>query len=292
VKRATAFKTFEPSGAESNRAWTPCCCTSGGTALSVRGFTLIEIAVVLVVVSLVLGSLLVPLASQVEQRKIEGTEQILEQARDALLAFAAARGRLPCPAGTSGGQEALVTSAAVGDCASFWGFLPAATLGLSPLDANGYARDGWGTEVRDVSNFDQNRIRYAVRNANINAQAFVFTKAGGIRAAGMAAISGFADTNGLLYVCNAGGGGGPNCGTAFSLTSEAVAVVWSTGPNAATGGVSLDEAENPNPNGGTADRIFVSRPRGAGTGPEFDDQVVWITPPILFQRMIAAGQLP
>jgi prepilin-type N-terminal cleavage/methylation domain-containing protein len=261
-------------------------------AAGAHGFTLIEMAVVLVVVSLLLGSLLVPLASQVEQRKIETTERTLDQAREALLAFAAARGRLPCPAGTAGGREALTTSAAVGDCVSFWGFLPAATLGLSPLDADGYARDGWGGEVRDGSNFDQNRIRYAVRSANIGAQNFVFTKIGGIRAAGLAAISTFGDANGLLYVCSAGGGGGGGCGSAFTLSSEAVAVIWASGPNAATGGVSIDEAENPNPNGGSADRVFVSRPRGGGAGPEFDDHVVWITPPILFQRMVAAGQLP
>lgn len=269
---------------------------AGTSLVCARGFTLIEMAVVLVVVSLVLGSLLVPLAGQVEQRKIERTEQTLEEARDALLAFAATRGRLPCPAGTAGGREAFTPlgSPTDGNCANFWGFLPAATLGLNPLDADGYARDGWGGEVRDASNFDQNRIRYAVRSANIGSQNFVFTKIGGMRAAGMTAISTFAEMNELLFVCNAGGGGGSgsSCGSAFKLTGEAVAVIWAAGPNAATGGVSADEAENPNPNGGSADRVFVSRPRGAGTGPEFDDLMVWITPPILFQRMIAAGQLP
>ena len=259
-------------------------CLSPRARRAAHGFTLIEMAVVLVVVSLVLGSLLVPLASQVEQRKIEGTEQILEQARDAVLAFAAARGRLPCPADATGGQEKITIASGV--CTYNPGFLPAATLGLSPLDAEGFARDGWGME--------QNRIRYAVRSATINTVSEVFTKTAGIRSAGMLAISAFADANGLLHVCNAGGGGGGgnSCGTAFTLTSEAVAVIWATGPNAATGGVSVDEAENPNPNGGSADRVFVSRPRGAGAGPEFDDQMVWITPPLLFQRMIAAGQLP
>jgi prepilin-type N-terminal cleavage/methylation domain-containing protein len=249
------------------------------------GFTLIEMAVVLVVVSLVLGSLLVPLASQVEQRRIDGTAQTLEQAREALLAFAAARGRLPCPAGATNGQEVLTTNVATGDCVSFWGFLPAATLGLSPLDADGYARDGWG--------LDQNRIRYAVRNATVGGQNYVFTKTGGIRTAGMPAFNG----SQFLYVCNSGTGVNANtdCGSAFSLTTEAVAVIWSVGPNAALpgiGGASPDEAENPNPNGGSADRIFVSRPRATGTSMEYDDQMVWITPPILFQRMIAAGQLP
>lgn len=263
----------------------PCSAARRREAVAARGFTLIEMAVVLVVVSLLLGSLLVPLASQVEQRRIESTEQILDQARAALLAFAAARGRLPCPADATGGQEKVTM--ATGACASNPGFLPAATLGLSPLDAAGYALDGWGME--------QNRIRYAVRSATINSVSEVFTKTGGIRNAGMPAISAFAEANGLLFVCSAGSGvSAAGCGaSAFTLTSEAVAVIWAVGPNAATGGVSADELENPNPNGaGGVDRIYVSRPRGAGAGPEFDDQMVWITPPLLFQRMIAAGQLP
>jgi hypothetical protein len=227
----------------------------------------------------------------VEQRRIDGTAQTLEHARDALLAFAAARGRLPCPAGKVGGQEALVTNAATGDCASFWGFLPAATLGLSPLDADGYARDGWGIEVRPCPGcFDENRIRYAVRNATVAGQPYVFTKTNGIRAAGIPAFNG----SQFLYVCNSGAGvtAGTDCGSAFTLSSEAVAVVWASGPNAATGGVNPDEAENPHPYGGSADRVFVSRARATGTASEYDDQMVWITPPILFQRMIAAGQLP
>ena len=249
-----------------------------------RGFTLIEMAVVLVVIALLLGSLLVPLASQVEQRRIDSTAQLLEQARDAVLAFAAVRGRLPCPAGTVNGQEVLTTNAATGDCANFWGFLPAATLGLNPLDSDGYARDGWGLE--------QNRIRYAVRNATAGGQPFVFTKTGGMKAAGMPSFNGMQ----FLFVCNSGSGvtAGADCGSAFTLTNEAVAVIWAAGPNAAlpAGGAGVDEAENPNPNGGSADRIFVSRPRGSGTAGEYDDQMVWITPPILFQRMIAAGQIP
>lgn len=243
-------------------------------------------AVVLVVITLVLGSLLVPLATQVEQRKIDDTRAVLDQARESITAFAAARGRLPCPAplGSSNGQESLITNAATGDCTAFSGYLPAATLGISPLDGQGYLRDAWG--------LDQNRIRYAVRNATVGAQTFVFTKTGGMKAAGMPAFNGLQ----FLYVCNSGVGvnAGTDCGSTFSLTTEAIAVIWAVGPNAAlaTGGSSADEAENPNPNGGSADRIFVSRPRVTGTGAEYDDQMVWITPPILFQRMIAAGQLP
>jgi type II secretory pathway pseudopilin PulG len=242
-------------------------------------------AVVLVVVSLVLGSLLVPLASQVEQRRIESTEQILEQARDAVLAFAAVHRRLPCPADATGGQEKITM--ATGVCSYNPGFLPAATLGLSPLDAEGFVRDGWGME--------QNRVRYAVSDLTVSddgasPQAFVVTKLDGIKTAFDAIKAVIKPKMSAFNVCNTGACSGSK------LTGEALAVIWSVGPNAATtGGLSDDEKQNPNPNPDSSDPtagIFVSRPRGAGAGPEFDDQMVWITPPLLFQRMIAAGQLP
>ncbi len=47
----------------------------------------------------------------------------------------------------------------------------------------------------------------------------------------------------------------------------------------------------------TSSILFFSRtPAPAGTNPsqggEFDDLVVWISPNILFNRMVAAGKLP
>jgi hypothetical protein len=163
---------------------------------------------------------------------------------------------------------------------TYIGFLPAAALGFTPVDASGYAVDAWG--------LTQNRIRYAVSNWNSN----TFTKAGGMRTAGMSTIAGAA----LLYVCNSGTGvvAGTNCGTAVKLTDNAPVVIWSVGPNAATtGGVSVDEAQNPNPvNPVSIDRIFVSKPRSTVAGSEFDDIVTWIGSPTLFNRLIAAGQLP
>ncbi|HUP93955.1 MAG TPA: hypothetical protein VM164_03535, partial [Burkholderiales bacterium] len=85
---------------------------------------------------------------------------------------------------------------------------------------------------------------------------------------------------------------GLNCGTAVTLTSRAVAVVWSVGGNALTGGASGDEAENPNPNGGSADRIFVSRSRSIVAATAFDDVVSWIPVNIVANRLLASGQLP
>ena len=250
------------------------------------GFTLVELAVALFVLMLLLSSIVVPLTTRVEQRKISDTRRALDDARDALIGFAAANGRLPCPASaTSNGNESFAAggSAADGNCSNFFdGFLPAAALGLTATDSQGYALDGWGLE--------QNRIRYAVSNQTVNGITHPLTRTSGMSSAGLSGLS----TAQFLYVCNSGTGvtAGANCGTAVTLSSNAMAVLYSVGPNAATGGTGAHEAENPNPNGGSPDRIFVSRDWSSGTVAEFDDIVTWIGTSPLFNRMIAAGQLP
>jgi prepilin-type N-terminal cleavage/methylation domain-containing protein len=259
-----------------------------------RGFTLVEIAIALFIITILLGSILVPLTTQVESRNFDNTQRIVDQAREALLGYAAANGRFPCPASaTSNGAEHFagtgtpangVCNAVLGGGANPWvGFLPAATLGFTPVDANGYAVDAWG--------LTQNRIRYAVASATVNGITNPFTRTNGMRSATMALIT---SATTLLYVCNSGTGPNTtNCNTALTLASSVPVVVWSVGPNAATtGGASVDEAQNPNPAGGSADRIFVSKARSTVAGSEFDDIVTWIGAPMVFNRLIAAGALP
>src|ERR1035437_4340677 len=118
-----------------------------------HGFTLVELAIVLVIVALILGTGLTLLSAQQEQRRIEDTNARLSDAREALIGFAIANGRLPCPASaTSNGVESYVGVVGGSSCTNFYnGFLPAATLGLTPADSQGYAINAWS-----------NRIRYAV----------------------------------------------------------------------------------------------------------------------------------
>jgi prepilin-type N-terminal cleavage/methylation domain-containing protein len=252
-----------------------------------RGFTLIEMAVAILVLALLLGTILVPLQTQVDSRKVDETQRILEQAREALLGYASAYGYFPCPASpTSNGQESgpnHATGACTGVTGTnvYHGLLPAATLGLAPTDAQGYLLDGWGLSP-------QNRIRYAVFRDVLTSSLFV--RAGGMRTATMATIAGMS----LIHVCNSGAGATSTaCGAGtVTLTSNAPVAIWSSGPNAPTGGTSTDEAQNPNWNGGSADRIFVMRTRSGAAGAEFDDIVTWISPSTMFSRLIAAGQLP
>lgn len=243
------------------------------------GFTLVEMAIVLVIVGFLLGGGLTVLSTQQEIRRIDETTTMLNEARDALLGFAVANGRLPCPASAlSNGVESPVGG---GVCTNaFNGLLPAVTLGLSGVNANGYLADAWRT--------NQNRIRYAVTTANASA----FTTTNGMQASGMGAL-----LSNLRVCASSAGISATQCSTPETtnvLTNNAVAVIYSLGRNAPAGGTGLDERANPNPNSADNNRVFVSHPpavAGAARG-EFDDLLIWLSPNILFNRLVVAGRLP
>ncbi len=263
------------------------------------GFTLIEVALAIFIMSLLLAGVVLPLRTQLEIRMLDETQRLLEDAKEALLGYAAMYGHLPCPAdGASNGWEPPLTTkhdaefeiTGLRTCGGFIpgagayiGFLPAAELGITTVDAQGYAIDGWG--------LPQNRIRYAVSDAAVGFVVDALTTEAGIQSAGITALQ----TSDYLHVCaSAPVIPGVNCGPAANtITTKATVVIWSVGANGGspTSGVG-DESENPNPKGGSFDRIFVSRPRSPGAAVEFDDIVVWIPLPLLISRLVAVGHLP
>jgi type II secretory pathway pseudopilin PulG len=267
---------------------------------STTGFTLVELTIVLFVVALLLGGMMSTLSAQVGQQKIQETQRLLDEARDALTGYAATNGRLPCPASPlSNGVESFCTNAsgicvsttvtpqAHGNCSNFYnGMLPSVTLSLAGVDSNGYLTDGWG--------LSSNRVRYAVHSSTINGISNPFTVTDGAKTATMPSIASFLASSPLLSVCSTAtgiinpGANTAKCPAASTLTNSAVAVIFSLGKNAPTGGTGADEAANIN-----NDPVFVSHtPTPASSGNEFDDLVTWLSPNILFNRMIAAGRLP
>lgn len=248
-----------------------------------RGFTLVELAVVLAIVGLLLGSVMYTLSAQSEQRNFEETRRRLEQARELVLGFAIAKGRLPCPAtAASLGDEA----AAGGVCTTYYGgWLPARALGYQHVDSAGFAVDAWG-----------NRIRYAVAQTVTGCSGATtnphFVVAANMKSNGLAC-----QPNDLLVCKSSTGITATTCGTAFGTNGEnqvttadlIVALVYSTGKNGAAGGASADELANLN-----GDRIFVhhtATPPGAASG-EFDDQMLWIPVGELYGKLVSAGVLP
>ena len=273
------------------------------------GFSLIEIAVVLVIIAVLISIVAVPFASQVELRRIEETQRQLEAIKEAIYGFAISNGRLPCPATdgviygavTSNGQEAPVG----GTCTVKLGYVPAATLGISPIDSNGFALDAWGLPT--------NRILYGVATQDIPsttpncAATYVspLTTANGLRTATMECIASYIAiaTNRLISVCASTPTGSPGAATACAanatLTKSAPFVLVSKGKNASTTGGAdeqhnIDLAASLPTLTASEDYFFVSRIRtDAGTpSGEFDDIVTWGSLNTLFARMVQAGKLP
>lgn len=247
------------------------------------------------IVAFLLATAMYTLSAQAEQRALEETRLTLERAREALLGYAVANGRLPCPAsGASTGVEAD-SPVGSGTCTNAYdGFLPAITLGFQPVDAQGFAIDAWN-----------NRIRYAVAQA-INSCIGTsttphFTSRTNLKQNGMSCQPG---TNDLLMCKSTIPGPVPGtCGSATNiLTSNnpsgtVVAVVFSTGKNyaaapsaaAAAAAGNADEAENLD-----NDSVFISHtPNAQGAaGGEFDDMLLWMFVGSFYGRLAASGVLP
>lgn len=271
------------------------------------GFSLVEIAVVMVILSILLAIVAVPVATQLNQRRVTETQRLLDLAQQALIGFASANGRLPCPA-TDGvtvgavnsfGDERFASVAdgpSTGICEYFVGFLPAVALGLSPVDSQGFMVDAWGLQ--------QNRIRYAVWGSTATPaipNMYPFTKTDGIKAATTSTLAN--PNNKLFFVCQSAPVGVPlptvglignsnTCGGGVvRLTDKAPVVVYSLGANAPSGGTGTDEVFNAKTTA-VQTYAFVSHTPTPGPANEFDDIVSWMSLNVLFNSMQNAGKLP
>ena len=239
-----------------------------------RGFTLVEIAIAIFIITILLGSILVPLTTQVEQRQVSETQKMLEDIKEALIGHAVAKGYLPCPDRTSGGVggandtandgvEDFNTGTGVCFSTTATGNVPWVTLGLG-------ASDVWG-----------NRFRYRVHSSFAQRSP--------------AALFSLTTLTNLTVTATSGGA----LLTAAS-PDGAVAVIISHGKNgygamnaqtnaAMPAPTSADELDNSA--GGTS---YTSRAITAvgSTAGEFDDLVAWLGKYTLYNRMVAAGKLP
>ena len=137
---------------------------------SQRGFTLIEMAIVLVIITILIGGLAMPLSAQIQARRIAETKKTLDEARDALMGYAmmtgvGARAFLPCP-DTNG--DGIQDRAGTGECLDSnnlpvgsvaYGRFPWVTLGTASQDA-------WGNRLRYVvvSQFANSTIGFSRSN--------------------------------------------------------------------------------------------------------------------------------
>lgn len=240
-----------------------------------KGFSLVELTIVLVIVALLSGGLMLGLSSQHEQIQSKEARQQLDVIRDALLGFAMANGRLPCPAAptiaANGGVEVVQQCNVARDhvapyaciatdlqCAREHGTIPWHLLGIQESDV-------WG-----------NRFTYFV--------GYEFSDPlikGEIDAGRRARFT--LDSNGRAIIQD---------GTGNEIASAIPAVIVSHGNRGAgayqTSGDQLPGAAGNEAENADADLTFIAHT----PTDDFDDYVTWIVPTVLKSRLVAVGKLP
>lgn len=231
-----------------------------------RGFSLVEMAVVLAIVALLLGGLLPMLSGQREQAQRTETRQQLAEIQQALIGFAVINGRLPCPTDTTITDPANVgygveNPAGCSAAPTAEGYLPWKTLGVNEVDA-------WGTKRSAAANPWSGYWRYRV-NRNFANSASLITLTTNPSSADALVVK---DRNGT---------------TITSSTENPIAIVFSTGPDLVGNG------ENASTDFEASGGTYQSDVQGqlAG-GANFDDILITISRPQVLNRLVAAGKLP
>ncbi len=287
---------------------------------SQQGFTLVEIAIVLLIVTILLGYTVALFPRQQELKQYRAVNQEMEQIIAAIIGFAQVNGRLPCPAiPNSAGNE---DGGGAANCNNnYGGFVPVNTLGIQGrLNADSLLLDPWG-----------NPYRYYVSDSDIVAAGGTvgvddFVRAGEMRAVGLVSTidPDYIDLDGMYIICDAAGTSNDDqCTGAAEVFGRYEAgppvfyagapfVLISHGKNWNEAAAAGDEAENmgdtltnalptPMPIGPTGapyllkdvsggETTFVRRTTGFAD--DYDDVVKWVSPNILYSKMIEAGQLP
>ena len=290
------------------------------SAKNQKGFTLLEVTVVVVIESLLLSFTVALIPRQQELRQYREADREMDKILDAIIGFAQVNGRLPCPSivaspgVSSGGGDSACTRAT--------GFVPWDTLGIQGfINRDSLLADPWG-----------NPYRYFVPNIDANDDGnFDLTYNDQMKEIGIGdrwdvasdpdnpvvGTDGYTDLDGQFVICDAtaatpdicDGGANEVFGNAPTTKGPyqgAVIVPLSVGKNGAKLPDSTDNADeyenmgstlidgyymkNQNPVMGQRRSTFVKRPTGFAD--DFDDIIKWIPPNTLFSKMIEVGQLP
>lgn len=239
------------------------------------GFSLMELAVVLMIIGTLMSGVLVAVSQTAENNRITNARAQLREIEEALYGYAQAYGRLPCPAtDTSAPYEDRDAFTDV--CSSSHGFVPSGTLGIyGSTNADDLLLDPW-----------QQPLRYSlITTAGANNPDFSSKTSIQSFFNNGTTISNLSDVE-LFRVCE-----DDLC--AAELSDIVPAVVMSLGKNWSEY-TSADETLNAGDQtmGGYAikdDYDFVATNYSEDN---FDDQLVWLSPYILFNRLVSAGKLP
>ena len=250
-----------------------------------KGFSLVELSIVILIMGLLLGGLMLPLSMQRENARLRDAIDQTNKVSTAIEGFALVDGFLPCPAIPASGG---IASPTIGGCTTQHGFVPATTLAINgPRNNDNLLLDPWGSP-----------LRYSVSSNDADADGtWDFVSVGEMRDVTMPLLQ-----PDLVVCSTATGATAATCAAPnVTLTGQASVVIYSLGKDWSTF-TSADQLENVGanlgggPSGATypvaGNAVFVSRGKSDLGGSEYDDVVIWLSPNRLFSRLVDAGHLP
>ena len=217
-----------------------------------KGFTLVEMAIVLVIVGLLMAAFLTPLDAQMQQNRVNEARDDISEIKEALQGFASVNLSLPCP-DTTGDGIADACILPINNVTSTGGNVPWVTLGTKPTDP-------WNRRYQYRVNNDFTIPLTLATNATPNNLRVCTNFTCGAWDANLVPA--------VIYSSGANGAVQPPVG-ADELENTVVA------------GATF--------NGVFVNHEFA---QAAAVNGEFDDVVDWLSTNVLIGRLVTAGQLP
>ena len=231
----------------------------------VAGFTLLEVAIVMIVIGYLLNQLVVPFGAQREQTLRGRAQQQLNTVIDNVVGYAISHHRLPCPAGDN--THGFERSSCKGDLSI--GYVPVATLGLrGPTDNQGRLLDSWGRPLIYVVSPSDHPQRGEQGKPDYLTE-------------GEMGNVGLAYLNSALTICRRVKAN--SCTRADVRANQVPLIVMSLGSDDSRYG-----QQTYNQNTGP---IFVSQPMTLTKDKRFDDLVTWLSESELIFNLVRAGTL-
>jgi len=140
------FSDFNAKGTGRPAGMTNLFRTKFSASIKQSGFSLIEMAIVLVILGFIMGGVVGGLSSQREVQKRNDVNKQLEEIRSAVIGFAQINNRLPCPASPISRGQSVPQGA--GACTGNNSFVPYVDLGIQGAAPNGVLLDTWLEPIR------------------------------------------------------------------------------------------------------------------------------------------------